>query len=97
MVVDEDKEYFGVESGGICIITEKFSVLRSNKRKKHRRKKHKRKMKCPRRRFGRRRMRRIKKMRGKPNFNALEASLEFIDQSKFDPEEDTFMFGDNMW
>jgi len=30
---------------------------------------------------------RIRKMRNKPNFNALEASLEFIDQSKFDPEE----------
>jgi predicted metal-binding protein len=86
VVVDEDKEYFVQEwrdmyNGG------KIRSFEKQQKKKAQKKKAPKKNEVPAAAIRAQKERRIKKMRGKPDFNALEASLEFIDQSKFDQDK----------
>ena len=88
VVVDEDKEYFVQEwrdmyNGG------KIRSFEKQKKKKMTNKKiaHKKNEVQTSAAVRAQKERRIKKMRGKPDFNALEASLLFMDESYFDPDK----------
>ena len=80
-------------------MVEKFAVFEKQKKKKMKNKKiaHKKNDVQTSAAVRAQKERRIKKMRGKPDFAALEASLLFIDESQFDPDKIQFVFGDNMW
>ena len=88
VVVDEDKEYFVKEwrdmyNGG------KIRSFEKQKKKKMKNKKiaHKKNDVQASAAVRAQKERRIRKMRGKPDFNALEASLLFMDESYFDPDK----------
>ena len=88
VVVDEDKEYFVQEwrdmyNGG------KIRSFEKQKKKKMKNKKiaHKKTDVQSSTAVRAQKERRIRKMRRKPDFNALEASLLFIDESEFDPDK----------
>ena len=79
VVVDEDKEYFVQEwrdmyNGGKIQSVKKKIIYKKNDSQKSSSTRAKK-------------ANRIRKMRGKPNFNALEASLLLVDESEFDPDK----------